>query len=272
MIPAGSSHAHLGPGRSSGRGASGPAPIGQDYLGARGCQGSAAIYLDLESEADRAKLSEPELYLSQHEDKLVILDEIQRTPQLFRSLRGLIDSGRRRGRGRGDSSFWARRRSTCSSSRASRSRDAFAIWSSPRSTPARSDASGSTLSGFAGGFRKACWPLPMRRACAGAGISSAPTSSATSRSSGRASPRRRCVGSGRCSPISRAACSTPRPSPVPWRWTARRWPLPRSARRPAPRAPPLAVARQRPQTAGQVAQGLRPRQRAGARAARDRRT
>jgi predicted AAA+ superfamily ATPase len=59
-----------------------------------------AIYLDLESEADRAKLSEPELYLSQHEDKLVVLDEIHRTPQLFRSLRGLIDAGRRRGRGK----------------------------------------------------------------------------------------------------------------------------------------------------------------------------
>ena len=60
-----------------------------------------AVYLDLESEADRAKLAEPELYLAQHEDKLVILDEIQRTPQLFRSLRGLIDAGRRRGHGKG---------------------------------------------------------------------------------------------------------------------------------------------------------------------------
>jgi uncharacterized protein len=61
-----------------------------------------AVYLDLESEADRAKLSEPELYLPQHEDKLVILDEIQRTPHLFRSLRGVvIDTGRRRGRGNG---------------------------------------------------------------------------------------------------------------------------------------------------------------------------
>ena len=60
-----------------------------------------AVYLDLESEADRARLSEPELYLPQYEDKLVILDEIQRTPQLFQTLRGLIDAGRRRGRGKG---------------------------------------------------------------------------------------------------------------------------------------------------------------------------
>jgi hypothetical protein len=56
--------------------------------------------------------------------------------------------------------------------------------------PARSAASVSTRSGCAAAFRKACWPLPMRRACAGAPISSAPTSSATSRSSGRAFRRR----------------------------------------------------------------------------------
>jgi predicted AAA+ superfamily ATPase len=60
-----------------------------------------SVYLDLESEADRAKLTDAERYLAQHEDKLVILDEIQRTPQLFQSLRGLIDAGRRRGRGKG---------------------------------------------------------------------------------------------------------------------------------------------------------------------------
>jgi len=56
-----------------------------------------AIYLDLESEQDRAKLSQAELYLSQHEDKLVILDEMQRAPELFQNLRGLIDQGRRKG-------------------------------------------------------------------------------------------------------------------------------------------------------------------------------
>lgn len=56
------------------------------------------IYLDLESAADRAKLADPELYLADHEDKLVILDEVHRVPELFQSLRGLIDRGRRQGR------------------------------------------------------------------------------------------------------------------------------------------------------------------------------
>jgi uncharacterized protein len=34
--------------------------------------------------------------LADHEDKLVILDEVQRLPELFQTLRGLIDRGRRR--------------------------------------------------------------------------------------------------------------------------------------------------------------------------------
>jgi len=79
----------------------GPRQVGKTTLALEIAKAQPSVYLDLESEADRAKLSEPELYLPQHEDKLVILDEIQRAPQLFRNLRGLIDAGRRRGRGKG---------------------------------------------------------------------------------------------------------------------------------------------------------------------------
>jgi predicted AAA+ superfamily ATPase len=79
----------------------GPRQAGKTTLALEVARARPAVYLDLESDADRIKLSVPELYLAQHEDKLVILDEIQRTPQLFRSLRGLIDAGRRRGRGTG---------------------------------------------------------------------------------------------------------------------------------------------------------------------------
>jgi hypothetical protein len=56
-----------------------------------------SIYLDLELPSDRAKLSDPELYLAQHEDRLVILDEIHRLPGIFKTLRSLIDSRRRKG-------------------------------------------------------------------------------------------------------------------------------------------------------------------------------
>lgn len=79
----------------------GPRQVGKTTLALEVARARQAVYLDLESEADRAKLAEPELYLAQHEDKLVILDEIQRTPHLFQTLRGLIDKGRRRGRGKG---------------------------------------------------------------------------------------------------------------------------------------------------------------------------
>jgi hypothetical protein len=79
----------------------GPRQAGKTTLALEVAGSRPSIYLDLESEADRAKLAEPELYLAQHADKLVILDEIQRTPQLFLSLRGLIDAGRRRGQGKG---------------------------------------------------------------------------------------------------------------------------------------------------------------------------
>lgn len=55
------------------------------------------IYLDLESPNDCHKLLDPEAYLSQYENKLVILDEIQRLPTLFPALRSLIDQGKSRG-------------------------------------------------------------------------------------------------------------------------------------------------------------------------------
>ena len=57
-----------------------------------------SLYLDLESETDRARLQNAELYLGEQAEKLVILDEIQRMPSLFESLRGLIDRGIRSGR------------------------------------------------------------------------------------------------------------------------------------------------------------------------------
>jgi hypothetical protein len=76
----------------------GPRQVGKTTLAIALGKQRSSVYLDLESASDRAKLAEPELYLPQHEDKLVILDEIQRVPHLFQSLRGLIDAGRRRGR------------------------------------------------------------------------------------------------------------------------------------------------------------------------------
>lgn len=76
----------------------GPRQVGKTTLAMEVGKRDHALYLDLESEHDRAKLSQPELYLTDHLDKLVILDEIHRTPGLFPILRGLIDRNRREGR------------------------------------------------------------------------------------------------------------------------------------------------------------------------------
>ena len=76
----------------------GPRQTGKTTLALEVAHARSAVYLDLESEGDREKLSQPTLYLTDHLDKLVILDEIHRAPGLFPVLRGLIDQARRAGR------------------------------------------------------------------------------------------------------------------------------------------------------------------------------
>jgi predicted AAA+ superfamily ATPase len=58
----------------------------------------AASYLDLESPADASKLADPTVYFEAHADRLIVLDEVQRAPELFAPLRGIIDRRRRAGR------------------------------------------------------------------------------------------------------------------------------------------------------------------------------
>jgi predicted AAA+ superfamily ATPase len=58
-------------------------------------------YLDLELDTDLAKLSDPESYLRRFENQLLIIDEVQRKPDLFRILRGLVDIRKRAGENAG---------------------------------------------------------------------------------------------------------------------------------------------------------------------------
>ncbi len=76
----------------------GPRQVGKTTLALQIAQQQNALYLDLEDLQERAKLTDPVAFLSAYEDRLVILDEIHRVPDLFLSLRGLIDKGRRKGR------------------------------------------------------------------------------------------------------------------------------------------------------------------------------
>ncbi len=57
-----------------------------------------AIYLDLEAQEDRSRLANPALFLRENRKRLVVLDEVQRAPEIFAALRPEIDADRRAGR------------------------------------------------------------------------------------------------------------------------------------------------------------------------------
>ncbi len=76
----------------------GPRQVGKTTLVAELARSRDASCLDLE---DRTRLAEPALFLDSVEDRLVILEEIHRIPELFQALRGVVDRGRRRGKGKG---------------------------------------------------------------------------------------------------------------------------------------------------------------------------
>lgn len=76
----------------------GPRQVGKTTLALMVGEALGALYLDLEDIQERDKLSHAAVFLSAYEDRLVILDEIHRVPDLFLTLRGLIDQGRRKGK------------------------------------------------------------------------------------------------------------------------------------------------------------------------------
>jgi len=77
----------------------GPRQVGKTTLAkAIAAEFPHSLHLDLERPADLAKLADAELFLGRLADRLVVLDEVQRVPELFAVLRVLIDQDRRPGR------------------------------------------------------------------------------------------------------------------------------------------------------------------------------
>ena len=76
----------------------GPRQVGKTTLAIEISELSESLYLDLESRKDRNRLDDPISFLTANEEKLIVLDEIHRLPELFQELRGIIDQGRRKGR------------------------------------------------------------------------------------------------------------------------------------------------------------------------------
>ena len=79
----------------------GPRQCGKTTLARQIADETDSVYLDLTDPLDVARLSDPRSFLARHEKRLVVLDEIHRTPELFLALRSTIDDGRRRGLVRG---------------------------------------------------------------------------------------------------------------------------------------------------------------------------
>lgn len=84
-------------GRLSAAALLGPRQVGKTTLARQLAQSLDGVYLDLENFRDREKLTDPRLFLAAHENRLVVFDEVQRSPGLFEALRGIIDEGRARG-------------------------------------------------------------------------------------------------------------------------------------------------------------------------------
>ncbi len=76
----------------------GPRQAGKTTLAKTIADKRSSIYVDLESPIDKAKLLEPIAFFNAHPGDLIVLDEIQRLPDLFQTLRGIIDEDRRQGR------------------------------------------------------------------------------------------------------------------------------------------------------------------------------
>ncbi len=77
----------------------GPRQVGKTTLARQVAQHSPdAVFMDLERESDRAAVARPELFFPPLRQRLVVLDEVQTLPDLFRALRPEIDADRRAGR------------------------------------------------------------------------------------------------------------------------------------------------------------------------------
>lgn len=76
----------------------GPRQVGKTTLArALDWPDRSTLYLDLELPSARRQLDDPEAFLFAQKKRLVILDEVQRMPELFAVLRAVIDERRREG-------------------------------------------------------------------------------------------------------------------------------------------------------------------------------
>ena len=75
----------------------GPRQVGKTTIALNISETTPSIYLDLESRIDLEKVRDINAFHDDNRTKLIILDEVQRLPEVFAQLRGIIDKERRKG-------------------------------------------------------------------------------------------------------------------------------------------------------------------------------
>lgn len=75
----------------------GPRQVGKTTLALSLAHDIPSVYLDLENRLDLLRIKDVETFYAENRSKLIILDEVQRLPEIFTSLRGIIDKERRSG-------------------------------------------------------------------------------------------------------------------------------------------------------------------------------
>jgi hypothetical protein len=75
----------------------GPRQLGKTTLALDISETTDSVYLDLENRTDLQKVQDIEAFHRENTQKLIVLDEVHRLPELFASIRGIIDLERRKG-------------------------------------------------------------------------------------------------------------------------------------------------------------------------------
>jgi uncharacterized protein len=75
----------------------GPRQVGKTTIALNISESTPSLYLDLESRLDLEKVRDIAAFHADNSNKLIILDEVQRLPEIFAPLRGIIDKERRKG-------------------------------------------------------------------------------------------------------------------------------------------------------------------------------
>jgi uncharacterized protein len=75
----------------------GPRQVGKTTIALNISETTPSVYLDLENRRDLQKVQDIEAFHVENSDKLIVLDEVQRLPEIFAPLRGIIDQERRKG-------------------------------------------------------------------------------------------------------------------------------------------------------------------------------